>query len=159
MPAVKQSRQILAGYPVLNARDAVAGVNIKADYLVPSGGLALNDVIEMCGLAEGLIINDANVVCEDLDTGAAVVLDCGIVTGVYGDASTTTRACGNEIFAASTIGQAGGRQAMNKSAAALIPPSLDIVSVGVRIVTAPTGNIVGARIRLNVEAAPAPVSV
>lgn len=159
MAAVKQSRQILAGYPVLNARDAVSGVRIMSDYLVPAAGLALNQVIEMCGVAEGLVINDAMLVVEDLETGtAAITLDVGVVSGTYGDA-VTTRTCGNEILAASTVGQAGGLARMVKSAAVLIAPSLDITPIGIKIGAAPTADIVGARIRLILECVPAPVSV
>lgn len=158
MPIVKQSRQIAAGYPVLHARGASEPVYITADYIVPSSGLGAGDVIEMLGLAEGLVPFALRVVTEDLDTGAAITLDCGVVSGVYGDATTATRTCGNEAFAGSTVGQTGGVQEANKAGIFLLPPSLDVVPIGIRVATAPAGNVVGARIRLNVAAHAMPVS-
>ena len=159
MPAVKQSRQILAGYPTLNARGASEPVYITSDFIVPASGLATGDVIEMCGLAEGLVPFTFRAVIEDLDTGAAIVLDGGVLTGVYGDTTSTTRTCGNEAFAGSTIGQTGGVQDANKAAIFLLAPNLDVTPLGFKVVTAPAGNIVGARIRLNVAAHAMPVSV
>lgn len=158
--AVRQSRQILAGVPTLNARGAEDEVVQISDYLVPAAGLALNEVIEMGGMGEGMIFTGVKVVVEDLDSGGspAVTLDAGIVSGVYGDA-TTVRTCGNEFFAASTIGQAGGVQTENKAAGLLIAPSLDIVPYGLKVAAAPATNVVGARIRMIARFKPAPIQV
>ncbi len=161
MAAVKgQSRQILAGYPVLNALDAVSGVRIVSDYLVPTGGLAAGDIIEMCGLAEGLIVNDVTLICEDLDSNGSptVTIDVGVLSGVYGDA-VSSRTMGNEFIAASTVGQAGGAAHSTKAAGPMIAPSLDITPIGIKTAAAIATAVVGARIRLIVEASPAPVSV
>lgn len=158
MPKATPSRQIAAGYPVLNARAASEPVYLTADYIVPSSGLAAGQVIEMLGLAEGLVPVTVRAVVERLDTGAAVTLDCGVLTGAYGDGNDATRTCGSEAFAGATVGQLGGVQDANKAAIFLLAPSLDIVPIGFKVATAPAGNIVGARIRLNVTAHAMPVS-
>ncbi len=156
--ALRQSKQILAGYPVPNPISAVDCIPITADFLVPTAGLALNDVIEMGGIAEGMVVVDAMVACEDLDTGATLTIQAGIVSGVYG-AKDNARTCGAEFFPANAIGQTGGVARLSAQAGLLLTPSLDIVPFGLKIVAAPAGNIVGAKIRMTVWARPAPVSM
>lgn len=160
--AFRQSRQILAGYPVLHARSAEGAVLIRADFVVPTGGLLVGDIIEMCGLAEGLVPTDVKGIFEDLDTGAAITIDCGILSGPYAgllNADGSPRTMGNEFFAAATTGQAGGVMEANKSAGYLLIGSSDVVSIGFKIVAAPVGQIVGARLRIQVEASALPVSM
>lgn len=161
MAAVKQSRQILAGYPVLNALSAEDEVTQISDFLVPAAGLGAGDIIEMGGMAEGMVFTSFKLVTEDLDSNGspAVTLDGGILSGTYGDAVATGRTIGSEFFAAVTTGQAGGVQTETKAAGLLTAPSLDITPYGLKVVAAPATNIVGARIRTIVKMKSAPVQV
>jgi hypothetical protein len=158
--ALYQSKQILNGYPVVNPTQANDVTPITGEFIVPSG-LALNDVIEMGGLAEGLVPVDVILVAEDLDSNGTptVSLDAGIVSGVYGATTGAARTCGNEFFAANTAGRAGGVARADKAAGLLLTPSLDIVPFGLKVAAAAATLVVGAKIRMTVFARPAPVGM
>jgi hypothetical protein len=162
--AFRQSRQILAGYPTIHARGAGEALILTADILQPAGGFLVNDVIEMVGLGEGYVPTSVEVVSEDLDSNGTplVTLDIGVLSGPYSkqlNADNSARTCGNEGAAASTVGQAGGKIDCTKAAIYNLVPSLDIVSLGFKVVAAPATPVVGARLRMNVTAHPMPVAV
>jgi hypothetical protein len=155
-----QSRQILAGYPVVNPRGADDEVVQISDYLIPTGGVAAGDIVEMGAIPEGCVPTNMRAVSEDLDSNGTptVTLDIGILSGTYGDA-TSVRTMGNEFLAASTVGQAGGIADGNKAAGLLLAPSLDLVPYGIKFPAGTATPIVGARVRLIARFKPAPVSV
>lgn len=160
--ALYQSRQILAGYPVLSARDASGAVHSTADFLIPAAGLNVGDIIEMTGLEFGLVPLSARLATEKVDTGTTLTFDCGYLSGVYGaqkNADGTPRTMGNEFFAGSAVGQTGGIQDANKATALLALPVLDLLSIGLKVVTAPAGVVVGARMRLNVTSHAMPPAI
>jgi hypothetical protein len=158
MATLRQSKQIVAGYPVPSAVDAVNGMVAVSEFLVPSG-MVINDVIEMGAIPEGMIVTDAWVACEDLDSGGpTITLSAGIISGVYGVVDNA-RTCGAEFFAASTVGQAGGVARANVAAGFLLTPNLDLVPYGLKVAAAATTPVVGAKIRMFVAMKPAPVGI
>jgi len=150
--SLKQSIQIANNYPAINA-SGYEPIVIFGDYITVAG-LAANDVIEMTILPCGYVVTGLKLTCDDLDTGAAITLDCGLVSGKAGLVDNA-RTCGNEAFAASTIGQTGGIQAENKVSLLNAAPSAVEQSLGLKIGVAAAGLVVGAKIRLTVFARPA----
>jgi hypothetical protein len=84
--------------PVIAPRNAGETITVFAEYSL-TAALALNDVIQMLKVPAGCAIVDAVLVADDLDTGGApaITLDVGI-------AGADT----DQLFAASTVAQAGG---------------------------------------------------
>lgn len=150
--ALKQSVQIANNYPTINA-DGYEPIVIFGDYTTVAG-LAANDVIEMMPIPAGYVVTGVKLSCDDLDTGAGITLDCGLVSGKVGLVDNA-RTCGNEAFAASTIGQSGGIQTENKVTLLNAAPSTADQSLGLKIGVAAAGLVVGAKIRLTAHARPA----
>lgn len=150
--ALKQSIQVANKAPTISA-DGYEPLAIFGDYTIPTGGLALNDVVEMLVLPAGYVPLGVKASMEDLDTGAAIVLDCGLISGTAG-LIDNGRTCGNEAFAASTIGQVGGVANENKAALLNMAPLTADVGIGFKVSTAAAGAIVGAKVRLTVMARP-----
>jgi hypothetical protein len=149
--ALKQAIQIVNKAPTISA-GGHEPLAIFGDYTV-AAGLVLNDVIEMAILPAGHVVMGVKLSTEDLDTGAALVLDCGLISGKSG-LLDNGRTCGNEAFAASTVGQAGGVANENKiNLLNMVPLDTD-VSIGLKVATAAAGLVVGAKIRLTVLARP-----
>lgn len=149
--ALRQSVQIAQNLPSISA-DGFEPIAIVGDY-VTVAGLAANDVIEMGILQAGYVPTGIKLVTDDADTGAAMTLDCGIITGKPGD-TVAVRTCGTEAFAGSTIGQTGGLAMDTNGALALLAPSTVDRSFGLKIGVSPTTLIVGAKIRLTMYARP-----
>jgi hypothetical protein len=114
-----------------------------------SAALALADIIEIGILPGNARIVDAIIDTDDLDTGGspALTLDVGIMSGTVGDADTA-RTVGTELFAASTIGQAGGMARTTKGQRST-PTPLDR-SIGVKVAAAPATGATSGKIRLTV---------
>lgn len=149
--ALKQSVQVTHKYPTISA-NGYEPIVISGDYTT-AAGLTLNDVIEMGILPAGYIPLSVKLSVDDMDTGAALTLDCGILSGAAGDPNNA-RTCGNEAFAGSTIGQTGGVAVENKATILNMAPQASDVGIGLKIATAAAGLIVGAKIRLTVLARP-----
>lgn len=119
------------------------------EIALPASALLANDIIELGVLPAHNSVTDAILVCDDLDTGgtAALAFDVGIMSGEVGD-KDSVRTCGNEIFAASNIGQAGGVARTTLASAFTIAPVDKDRSVGVKITTAAATQAAGAKLRL-----------
>jgi hypothetical protein len=146
MTTLRQSRQVAARLPLLNATAANEAVTQVTDYIVEAG-LAVNDVIEMGGLPGYALPVDVKVYAEDADSNGTptIALDGGLISGTYGKVDNA-RTCGNEFFAASNVAQAGGLAAVAKKDAALL--SVDNVErgYGLKVATGAATLTVGARI-------------
>ena len=119
-------------------------VDLKAADLVA------NNVIDIGILPAGHTINGAILICDDLDTGTAITLDAGLMSGTIGDA-ISARTVGQELFVASTAAQTGAAvSASTTKTAHTIPAAAFDRSIGVKIVAAPTGAVAG-RLRLSVS--------
>lgn len=114
-----------------------------------AAALVINDVIEIGILPANARIVDGIIDTDDLDSNGspAVTLDVGIMSGVVGDADLA-RTVGTELFAASTIGQAGGMARTTKGQRST-PTALDR-SIGVLVKAAPATSATTGTIRLTV---------
>lgn len=151
--ALFQSKQVAANRAVPTSRDGVGAIAITAEFVVPAG-LAANDIIEMFALPAGHVPIDLIVNLPDMDSGTGITLDAGLISGRFGDPVLGSRACGNEFFAASTAGQAGGLARAAKSLAGIVPDSA-ARGWGLKVAAAATGLTTGGTIRATLLAVPA----
>lgn len=112
-----QSKQIVAKFQFPTPDDARDSMPVSAEYVVPAGGRAVNDVIEMANLPPNCVVTDATV--HFTAGGGTANLDWGVLSGNFGDASAATgqaRTCGNEYAAAVSVVAAGvARLAKNQT--------------------------------------------
>lgn len=153
MTTLRQSVQIAQKLPTISS-DGYEPIAIVGDYTTVSG-IIVNDVIEMCVLPAGYVPIDAILATEDLDSNGTplVTLDLGVISGTPGVVDSA-RTCGNEAFAASTVGQSGGTASPTKAAFALLAPDTVDRSIGLKVAAAAATLVVGANIRLTVIARP-----
>lgn len=154
MPTLRQSVQVAAKKPSISA-NGFEPITLVGDYTTVAG-IIINDVIEMVNLPAGYVPVEAWLLSEDLDSNGTplVTLDLGVISGTAG-AADDARTCGNEGFAASTVGQAGGVASPNKAAFGLLAPTTADRGLGVKIAAAAATLVVGAKLRLTVLARPA----
>jgi hypothetical protein len=154
--ALFQSKQVAAKNPVPTSLDGVAAVAITAEFVVPAG-LAANDIIEMFALPAGHVPIDLIVNLPDMDTNGTptITLDAGLITGRAGDPVLGSRTCGNEFFAASTTGQAGGLARAAKSLAGIAADSATR-GWGLKVATGAATLATGGTIRATLLCVPAP---
>jgi hypothetical protein len=148
---LRQSTQVSQALAVISA-NGFEPIAIVGDFVVPAG-LAATDVIEMCILPAGYVPLDAKLCVDDADTGAALTLDVGVITG-KASAADNARTCGNEAIAATTIGQTGGMVRDLKPEFSMLLPAVVDRGVGVKVGTGAAGLVVGARMRLTIHARP-----
>jgi len=96
--ALVQSKQIVSRMPVPSLDEANEPIYIFGEYVVPAGGLAINDVIEMGGVSPNMRVIDA--IVHNTACGASATFDLGILSRSYGVTTGTARTCGNEFIAA-----------------------------------------------------------
>lgn len=101
--ALKKSKQVLAGFPVPSPLDAAALLPIVAEVVVPVGGFAIGDVVEMGPIPNNCVIVDL-IVHNSVGTASATAA-FGLLSGVYGS-NDGARTCGNEFIAAYSIATA-----------------------------------------------------
>ena len=154
MATLRQSVQLAQKLPSISA-DGYEPIVIVGDY-VTVAGVAAGDVIEMGVLPAGYVPVDAILASEDLDSNGAplITLDLGLISGTAGLVDNT-RTGGNEAFAASAVGQAGGLARPTKAAFALTAPTTADRGIGVTVAAASATLVVGAMLRLTVIARPA----
>jgi len=111
-------------------------VALRTSFTFPST-IGAGDIVEMGVIPAGCRLIDAILDADDLDTGGepAITLDVGIMSGSFG-VSDNTRTCGSEIFAASTVGQAGGLVRPTAKGAARIAVSGSERAVGIKVAAA-----------------------
>lgn len=151
--AVLQSKQITQNSAIPTGSSATQPVVIVGDYDVPAGGLALNTVIEMCGIPPHHFVLSCALDAPDLDTNGSptIGLDVGLIAGTYGDA-TRAATIGAEFLAASTIARTGGRAVSALNHAAVLPSAAER-AVGVKIQAAAATAAAGT-LRLILQVAP-----
>jgi len=125
-----KSLQVTNVQPIVSAARATDIVPIVATFVVPAG-LANGDVIEMGALQAGYVPIDLVVAFPDMDTGAGITFDAGMLSGAYLD--TGARTCGSEFFTGSTIPQTGGIQRMANASGAQIAPTTGHRSWGLKM--------------------------
>lgn len=127
-----------------------AGIVVVNDFFIDlvAGDLVTDKMFDLGILPNGHDLLDAVLISDDLDTDGtpAVTLDVGLLTGTVGDA-TSDRAMGDEIFAASTVGQAGTAARATAKGAFLVKASDADRSIGLKVKLQPDVAAAG-RVRL-----------
>lgn len=110
---------------------------------------AAGDIIELGVLPGNAVPVEAILDVDDLDSNGTptITLDVGIMSGPVGK-NDPARTCGNELFVASTVGQAGGVVRATASSAFRIQKSEDHRSVGVKVAAGPATGAAGKTIAL-----------
>ena len=96
--ALRQSKQVVNRVPVPSLDGANCFTPIQAEYVVPTGGIPVNDVVEMFGIDPNMRVVDA--VVHNTAAGASATADFGYISGSYGVTTGAARTCGNEFGAA-----------------------------------------------------------
>lgn len=95
--ALYQSKQVSTRMPVVSLDGANCVTPIQAEFVVPAGGIAVNDVVEMGGLQPPMRVVDA--IIHNTAAGAGATFDFGYLSGAYGRTGGAARTCGNEFIA------------------------------------------------------------
>ena len=121
----------------------IAGVAVSQVWTVSlPNTLALGDVVELAQLPGDTRLIDFTLICDDLDTGAAITLNAGIMSGEWGDPDAT-RSVGTELLSASDIARAGGVVRATLPSAFKIAPVSTKRSIGVGVAAAAAGPAAG----------------
>lgn len=153
MPTIVSTFTAVSRQGNTNASDRKGDQSVNHFYVdLKAADLVANNIIDLGILPPGHTVVDAVLVPDDLDTGAGITLDVGILSGTIGDA-VSVRTCGTELFSASTAAQTGTPARISAKSAFTIAASQNARSIGAKIVAAPTGATAG-RLRLIVTAAP-----
>ncbi|HEY0955821.1 MAG TPA: hypothetical protein VGE36_13735 [Roseateles sp.] len=96
--ALFQSKQVASRMPIIAIDGASCLTPIQAEFVVPTGGLAVNDVVEMGGITPAMRVVDA--IIHNTAAGASATFDFGYLSGSYGVTTGAARTCGNEFIAA-----------------------------------------------------------
>lgn len=161
--ALRKSKQVAQRAPAQSPLEAGGTFAIVTEHVIVVAEFLLNDVIEMGALPAGcVVVSPPTLTLDDLDTGATLTLDVGLLTGQYLsplDDAGAARVCGQEFLVGSTLGQAGGTVTSAVAAGMkLVPVNYDR-SFGIKIAAAAAGAIVGAKLRFVALVANAPVGM
>jgi hypothetical protein len=149
--ALKQSKQVVAGYPSPTPREAANLINITAEYTTVTGD-AINDIVEMGAIPEGCVPVD--LIVDNGALGADATADAGIISGEYGK-KDNARTMGNEFFAAKAVATAGVVRRDKNVNAVLASDSLR--GWGIKFLGA--NPAAGQTVRATLVVVPAPVSM
>lgn len=150
MPTIRQSQFITRQLPTISSGEKGDVISNDFFYDLPAAQAVLNDIVELGVLPAYYTVSDAVLIVDDIDANGTptIALDVGIMSGDVGDPSTS-RTCGNELYAADTTARTGGTARMSKSAGFTILPTEADRSIGVKIQAAPATAATG-RIRVRV---------
>ncbi len=92
-----QSKQVVARNPIPTLDGGNDSLPISAEFVVPAGGLQINDVVEMWGQSPTVRVTGFTV--HNTAAGAGATFDAGYLSGAYGRTGGAARTCGNEFVA------------------------------------------------------------
>ena len=115
-----------------------------------SVALPINTILDMGIIPAWSTVTDVTIVSDDMDSGATLALDVGLISGTPGDI-VSVRTIGAEFFSASTIAQAGGVARMTLKTGFRVEPVGYDRSIGIKIQAAATGLATTGKIQLVVE--------
>ena len=111
--ALKQSKQVVAGFPAPTPYEASCPVVITGEYVTVTGDV-IGDIVEMGAIPADCVPVD--LIVDNGALGASATLDAGILSGEFAKADNA-RTMGNEFFAASAAATSGViRRAKNVNA-------------------------------------------
>lgn len=149
MAAVSKVSDFSKGVLGINFSPA-AGIVVVNDFFIDlvAGDLVTGKMFDLGVLPSGHDLVDAILISDDLDTDGtpAVTLDVGLLSGTVGDA-TSDRTMADEIFAAATVGQAGGAVRATAKDAFLVRAGNVDRSIGLKVKLQPDAAAAG-RVRL-----------
>jgi hypothetical protein len=148
MATIRQSLFITRQLNTVSSGEAGNVISNDYFYDLPTAQNVTGDIIDIGTLPAYMTVSDAVLIVDDIDSGAGVVLDVGIMSGEPGS-TDTARTCGAEIFSGATTGQAGGTARPTLASAFKILPTEADRSIGVKIATQ-SATAVAGRIRLRV---------
>lgn len=96
--ALRQSKQVTSRTPFPSFDGANGTMPIQAEYVVPAGGIPVNDVVEMFGIDPRMRVIDA--IVHNTAAGASATADFGYLSGSYGVTTGAARTCGSEFAGA-----------------------------------------------------------
>lgn len=104
-----------------------------------STGMGVGDIIEIGELPQGCSVVDVVLIPDDMDTGAALTHDVGIMSGVFG-APDATRTCDNVFIAGSVAARTGVIQRMSAPGGFRVAPDPNQVrGIGIKCTAAAAG--------------------
>lgn len=151
--ALYQSKQILAGMQLPTSDDSADYVPVTGEFVVPTGGLAINDVIEFGGIPFGSVAIWGHVHFDAM--GASATADWGYLSGTYGK-NDASRTCGNDFAAALNVASAGVSSITKPQFTA---SQTDESTQGWGMKVTGAGWPAGARVRATILTRPAPVGM
>lgn len=147
--ALRKSTQALARVNSPHPLDASSAIPVYGEIAIKAGEFAANDVAEIIPWPAGTVPLMVKAHLDDLGSNETV-LDIGVLTGQWLnslDDAGAARVCGQEIAAASTLGQAGGSLDVAAAVLTTLTAKNYDRSIGVKVVTPPTTPTVGAKLR------------
>lgn len=131
--AMKQSDAALGRVAI--AYPSIAGhvVAQRFSYTLATD-TAEGTIIEMAPIPPGCRVIDMVLDAADLDSGTAILLDVGIMSGEWG-VKDDARTCGAEFFSGSNVGQAGGAVRPTIASAFKQAASDTARSIGIKLAT------------------------
>lgn len=149
--ALKQSKQILAGYQCPTPDDSSSLIGITAEYTTVTGDV-IGDIVEFGGIPDGCIVID--VLVGNGALGGVSTLDCGILSGDF-TKKDNARTMGNEFFAAQASA-ASGLIRRNKNVNGVLTSNV-VQGWGLKFLGA--NPVAGQLIRATLIVKPAPIGV
>ena len=101
--ALKQSKQVVAGFPAPTPYEASCPVVITGEYVTVTGDV-IGDIVEMGAIPADCVPVD--LIVDNGALGASATLDAGILSGEFAKFDNA-RTMGNEFFAASAAATSG----------------------------------------------------
>jgi hypothetical protein len=112
------------------------------EFDITAAQITAGDIIDMCVLPANHVVTDMVLIPDDLDSGTAITLDVGIMSGTPGDV-TSVRTCGAEFFSGSTAAQGATVTRMSLKTGFRVAPTAAERSIGVKIVVDATTAVAG----------------
>jgi hypothetical protein len=133
--------------PIPTNAEGAEVLSVRATYAL-AAALAANDIVQMMPLPAGFVPVDFILDSDDLDTGGSptIALDVGLID--------TNGNVGHEVFAASTVAQAGGVARPTATTAFRIAPSDSDRMVAIKVATGPATGATSGTIGLTMKYRP-----
>ena len=152
LPAAEQSGPIPIAYPDCAGDVVVNRFEIDLGSAPLKGvTLAQDDILDIGIIPATSQVVNVVIDSDDLDSNGSptIAFDVGVLTGTPGT-TDSSRVCGNEFFAASTVAQAGGVARTTKKEAFRVARADTDKSVGVKITAAAATQATSGKIGVSV---------
>lgn len=150
--AFYQSKQIKAGLPAPTPDEAVDVMAITAEFVTPTGGVAVGEIIEMGAIPDNCIPLD--IVVHTGALGASVTLAAGILSGDFAK-NDAARTMGAELMAATAAATA--LVLRGAVSLATVEPTQTTKGWGLKVAGATTAAAI--RLRATLYVMPAPLAM